>query len=621
MLTRRKPWNSRRHARGWPAILCAFCTALNSPTDLRAQRGAQAATASERVFSDSPSTFFEDYPTWARVSPDGRWAIYAGWTGVRILDLEAKRLAPEQIWSGVSNTYSAAWGPQGSLILYGSRDGKRGWYENLRVGPRLLPLPPGASPLWSPDGSRVAYSLESAPDSVYVGALGEPRAWHVAGRGITGMAWLPDGTALLVLAAQTTGTSNLVRVEISSGAQRVVAADLDAAPLPPSPVAAAPDGRRAYVALASARAPARAAPPAPCGPPAGHLRDRPRHREAPAGDPSPGEGGDAIAPSVGGGNLYWTVSRSDASVVVLPAAGGQAELVTRGALVPSWRPDGRQIGFSYGDWRWADWAIAWDGGAVAVDAGGRPMSPVQPIIAGYHEDFQPVWSPRGHWIAYHSHREKAPDPYYDAPGATDDIWLRPVGVPARDSAEIRLTDFGWETGPPDWSQDGTRLVFTSYDRAGAPGVDQPYLVSIDTATGRALTHGRLPVPPEIHNGMSVAWSPVNDEIALEEKLAQGRHALWIVASDRKSARKVIEFPLGTYGGLSWTRDGKAIIYTALVQGRMQLFSIAVNGGAPKQLSHDTANLFELAVSPDGRLIAAARLAHAKEVWKASLPQP
>ena len=99
MLTRCKPWDSCRHVRGWSAILCALGTALNSPPDLRAQRGAHAVTASERVFSDSPSTFFEDYPTWARVSSDGRWAIYAGWTGVRILDLEAKRVAPEQIWS------------------------------------------------------------------------------------------------------------------------------------------------------------------------------------------------------------------------------------------------------------------------------------------------------------------------------------------------------------------------------------------------------------------------------------------------------------------------------------------------------------------------------------------
>jgi Tol biopolymer transport system component len=76
--------------------------------------------------------------------------------------------------------------------------------------------------------------------------------------------------------------------------------------------------------------------------------------------------------------------------------------------------------------------------------------------------------------------------------------------------------------------------------------------------------------------------------------------------------------MGTYGGVGWTRDGKAIIYPAVTRGRMQLFRIDLSGGRARQLSHDTANLFEPAVSPDGRLIAATRLAHIKEVWRMRL---
>jgi Tol biopolymer transport system component len=574
------------------------------------------------MFSDSPAVFFEEYPTWARVSPDGRWAIYSGFTGVRVLDLNGKREAPERLWPGVSDIGLAAWGPGGALVLYGTRDGKRGWYQNDRPAPRLLPLPRGGSPLWSPDGALVAYTVGQTPDSIYVGPLGKPRSYPVAGRGITGTAWLPDGTTLLVLTVQHGGTSNLVRLELPSGVKRTVASGLDAAPVFLSPLAVAPDGGHVYVALASA------------GNPAPEMRHQP-HADRRLGIyaidlttgarrlvvPPPATGGDAMAPSVGGGSLFWTRTRSEPSVVVLPTDGGKAELVMGGALVPSWRPDGRQIGFCYGDWRWADWAIAWDGGAVDVDARGRPTGPLRPVITGYHEDFQPVWSPRGHWVAYHSHRAKTPNPYYDAPDASDDIWLRPVGAPARDSAETRLTDFGREAGPPNWSRDGSRLIFTSYDRGGEPGVDQPFMVTIDTATGRPLSHGRLPVPPEIHNAKSVAWSPVSDEIALEENQGSGRHALWIVAGDGKHARKLIEFSLGTYGGLSWTRDGKAIVYPALTQGRMQLYRIDVAGGGARQLSHDAANLFEPAVSPDGRLIAAARLAHTKEVWRMRLDAP
>src|SRR3989442_15998236 len=53
--------------------------------------GAQSAMPSqgsaEQVFADSPSVWFEEYATRARVSPDGRWAIYSR----RILDLQRGR--------------------------------------------------------------------------------------------------------------------------------------------------------------------------------------------------------------------------------------------------------------------------------------------------------------------------------------------------------------------------------------------------------------------------------------------------------------------------------------------------------------------------------------------------
>jgi Tol biopolymer transport system component len=607
----------RRTVRRELAILCALYAGQPSWLTLGAQ--APEPGALELLFRESPGVFFEEYPTWAQVSSDGRWAIYSGWTGVRMLDLSAGREASERIWPGVSDLRSAAWGPHDTLMLYGTRDGTRGWYAPDRAGPRPLPLPRGAAPLWSPDGALVAYSLEDKPDSIYVGPLGRGRAFPVAGGAITGTAWLPDGKALLVLARQNRGTSNLVQFDVPSGAARVVAADLDAPPEPPSPMAVAADGGEVYVGLASAGNPdpeSRHQPYANrrLGIYAIDLASGVRRLVVP-----PPAAGDAMAPSVGGGSLIWTRTSTDASIVVLPAEGGGAQLVIRGALVPSWRPDGRQIGFCYGDWRWADWAIAWDGGAVDVDPRGRPQGGLQPIITGFHEDFQPVWSPRGDWVAYHSHRPRTPAPYYDAPGATDDTWLRPAGVPARYPAETRLTDFGWEAGPPDWSRDGSRLVFTSYDRAGAPGVSQAFVVTIDTATGRPLAHGRLTMPASIHNAMSAVWSPVSDEVALEEDLGGGRHALWIVAADGKHARKVTEFAMATYGGLSWTRDGKALVYPALTGGRMQLFHIGTAGGVPRQLSHDRANLFEPAVSPDGRLIAATRIAHTKEVWRMRLP--
>jgi tricorn protease-like protein len=321
--------------------------------------------------------------------------------------------------------------------------------------------------------------------------------------------------------------------------------------------------------------------------------------------------GDDTNPLLTGGSLYWTSTRVEASAVALPIEGGAPHSVVADAQAPTWHPNGRQIGYFFGDWRVADWALNWDGGAVEVDSAVRPTGLPGPLIVGYHEDFPPVWSPNGRWIAYHSHRSDRPVAAYGEPGATDDIYVRAAGAPL--TAEIRLTDFGLEAGSPDWSPDGTRLVFTSFDRARGTRRSFPFLVTFDTAAGRATSSGLLPLPSEISGAEMVAWSPAGEEIAIEEAMGGGRHALWVVRSDGTSPRKLVDYPMRTYGGVDWTPDGKTLIYSALSGTRMQLFAIPAAGGLPRRLTSGTAHILHPQVSPDGRWIAATRLVHTIQV--------
>jgi Tol biopolymer transport system component len=381
-----------------------------------------------------------------------------------------------------------------------------------------------------------------------------------------------------------------------------------------SPVAVAADGQRAYVALAS------------LGTPSPEVRKEPvadRDLDIYEIDLTSGERhvvvdtpAEDFAPQVSAGHLHWTTASLDASVVVIPAAGGEARVVVPGGQVPTWRPDGRQMGYFFGQWRLADGVVNSDGGIVEVDSAGAPVGRPQAFITWYGEDFPPVWSPDGRWIAYHSHR--SPTQAIPHQGSSDDIWLRRLGAPAAE--DIRLTDFGVEAGSPDWSPDGTRLIFTSWEQDGEPAGSFPWMVTIEPSTGRPLRHGRLPLHAGIRGAEQAAWSPNGEEIAIEEKVGGDRQRLWVISTDGRSARKVVDYRMTTYGGVDWTPDGETLVYSAVDGKRMQLYSVPAKGGAPRKLTTDEENLLHPQVSPEGKLIAATRLLQRKELWRARLPE-
>ncbi|MBI2614084.1 MAG: PD40 domain-containing protein [Gemmatimonadetes bacterium] len=554
------------------------------------------ASGPETVYTLTPPTWFEDGWSFYDVSADGAWASYGARFGARLIDLKSGREDTTRYAS--PGALRAAGGPAG-LIAWGGE------------APSDLTVPEYAVTRLSPDGARLAYFVPGQT-TLSAGPPGALQPYELDGV-VTGVGWVTRGDLLYVLVWHPEGLSTLTRVNVETGAVQPIRERLDAPPRF-NALAVSLDSRTVYLALASDALPA---------PADRHRPEADRDTDIYALDLASGrlravveEPGDDFYPVIANGFLYWTHNDFTDEIVAVPADGGEARAVASGAQIPYFSSDGKQLAYTIGGWRIADWALNLDAAAVSVDDSARATAPPRPIVTGYHEDFTPAWSPDGRWLAYHSHRSRLPVPGYASAGSTDDIYLRRADAPM--DTEIRLTDWGWEVGMADWSPDGRRLVFDSWDREGPAGVARPWIVTVDTATGRLVDQRRLALPRGVGGTLLASWSPAGDEIALVARETRDRQALWVVSVDGRSSRRVAELANTTYGGLDWTPDGGSLVYAALADGRLQLFRVARTGGAAIQLTRDRADLLHPQVSPDGRWVAATRMVHQKVLRRRKL---
>ena len=56
----------------------------------------------------------------------------------------------------------------------------------------------------------------------------------------------------------------------------------------------------------------------------------------------------------------------------------------------------------------------------------------------------------------------------------------------------------------------------------------------------------------------------------------------------------------------------------MLDGHAQIFAIPYFGGATRQLTQDSANLFHPQISPDGKWIACTRVVESKQIWRRPL---
>lgn len=218
-------------------------------------------------------------------------------------------------------------------------------------------------------------------------------------------------------------------------------------------------------------------------------------------------GGNGVIAYVRDGHIYVTGNDR-------PLAEGEA---------PSWSPDGSQIAFEN----------SYD--VVVMDADGTNAHVVRPYCTYNGE---PAWSPNGKELVYASNAEHA-------------WWLNILDLEKGESTE--LAGDAHPVSEPDWSPDGSKIVFNHFGVIDTIDSDGSHLADLTDPSDHAE---------------SPSWSPDGSTIAFSSNRT-GSWQIYTMASDGTNVTELT--PDESEGGHiadtpqrtqpAWSPDGSQIAYT------------------------------------------------------------
>jgi Tol biopolymer transport system component/tRNA A-37 threonylcarbamoyl transferase component Bud32 len=269
---------------------------------------------------------------------------------------------------------------------------------------------------------------------------------------------------------------------------------------------------------------------------------------------------------------------------------------------PSFSPDGNQIAFSWNGEKEDNPDIY----VKLIDAG----TPLR-LTSNPAKDEAPTFSPDGRYIAFQRTSAEHSAAYL---------------LPALGGSERKLADlFSGNTsvntgrlGP--YSPDGKFLVVSDKELAEEPFAI--YLIAIETGERRKLTS---PPAGSVGDG-SPAFSPDGKWLAFIRAVAVSVADLYVMPTAGGEMKRLTFDKTGMgvlsgigVGGLTWTTDGREIIFSSLRGGSVShLWRVAASGGKPVRIEGAGPLSFSPSVSPRGGRLAYMQSFNDLNIWRVPL---
>ena len=255
---------------------------------------------------------------------------------------------------------------------------------------------------------------------------------------------------------------------------------------------------------------------------------------------------------------------------------------------PSFSPDGNYVAFV---------STAEDGNAdiyVKLVDGGTPTR----LTRNPALDISPVWSPDGRYIVFKR-----------VSGTEGTILEIPViGGPERKLFSTNEAKFATLSGRIDWSADGSYIAYTDRE---APGI---FLWTFETQESRQLTFG-----PEHSGGADIQprFSPDSQKVAFVRWFSQVDVGdIYVVATAGGEPIRLTS-DKQSIAGMSWTPDGREIVFSSNRGDTGKLLRILATGGEPQPVGvGDGAGT--PAISRQGNRLVYSRGYAAMSTWRVDL---
>jgi Tol biopolymer transport system component/DNA-binding winged helix-turn-helix (wHTH) protein len=257
---------------------------------------------------------------------------------------------------------------------------------------------------------------------------------------------------------------------------------------------------------------------------------------------------------------------------------------------PALSPDGTQAAFM------------WNGGQegtsdVYVKLLGEPSAlrltksdPTQRI------SFGPAWSPEGHRLVF-----------VRCSGTAGSIFV----VPASGGTERKIGEQRFCGGGLDWSPDGKLMAVADKDSVSEQkGI---FLLSVETGDRRRLT-----TPPKSGFDFQPRFSPDGDMIAFIRTRSVVVQDLFVVSVVGGEPKR-LTFMGNYFLGLTWSRNGRSLIFTNQVGENNTLWRIDAGGGTPEKVPEVAAvNALAPTMARQANRLAYAQVSSVTNIWELRL---